>query len=197
MKDPAEPQITISEHLSCAVSGKVANTYQPFRGQRFDRCPQMFIARCEKCLPLGLAKLFRSSIPAAGFDKRQRAIVYHEMFVEENIGGTEPLGKQSPQSVAAYFAPLTCKSGNETFWMLFRGTAYWRFDLKPIAHCRHLTKRYPGLNHTEWAGIHPEKDHAFAAVSVSAQIHFVRCPRVFERVVNAGNGWREPKTSNR
>src|SRR4051812_16414574 len=110
------------------------------------------------------------------------------MFVEECVRGIEPLSKQSPQSFATYFASLTCESGNKPFWMLFGWRPNRCFDFKPIANCRDLAERYPGLDHTERAGIHSQKDDALPVVTVLSQVSFMRFPGIIERVVDVGDG---------
>jgi hypothetical protein len=57
-------------------------------------------------------------------------------------------------------------------------------NAQPIAHGRDLTERDTGLRHTKRTGIHPEKQHALAAISVTPQIHLMGAPGVDQWIVN-------------
>src|SRR5262245_36089010 len=69
-------------------------------------------------------------------------------------------------------------------------------DPEPVAHRGNFTERNTGLHHAERSGIHAEKEHAFAAFAVSAQIFLMRGPGVIERIVNEGYGRRETQAAD-
>jgi len=64
-------------------------------------------------------------------------------------------------------------------------------NFHPVADGGDFAKRNSDLCHAERAGIHAQKNHAFATVTKPAQIIFMRLPSVSERIVNVRDWWRE------
>jgi ABC-type nickel/cobalt efflux system permease component RcnA len=63
-----------------------------------------------------------------------------------------------------------------------------RFNLHPVAHGRNFAEGHAGLHHAERTGIHSEENNALGCVRERAQVGFVPCPGVIERVVNKSDG---------
>ncbi len=105
--------------------------------------------------------------------------------------------EQSPQTFATDFAPGTIEPEHRPFRIFFSRLVDLRSNAEPIAYGRDLSERNASLCHPEWARIHPEKNHTLRAVTVTAEINFVRAPGVIEWVVNVRDGRSESLFANR
>ena len=69
-------------------------------------------------------------------------------------------------------------------------------DAEPIPHGGNLAERHARLRHAERPRIHSKKDHSLARISILAQIRLMRCPRVFQRIINVRNRRRETQLAH-
>jgi hypothetical protein len=168
---------------------EITNTDDPFRFKDANDFSQMFIAHDEQCCALDWWQFVRSSIPSACLDKGERAIIHHKVFFEELFGRAKAFREQSPQTLAADFAPCAIESHHRPFGMLVRGTLNRGLNAKPIAHRCDFSEWDTGLRHTKRTGIHSEEQHAFVTITIASQVNLVRMPGINERIVNIRH-WR-------
>jgi len=184
------------DYVTRTFCSEVANTDDPFRFKDANDFAQMFIARDEQWSALARRQFVRSSIASARLDKRERAVIHHQVFLEELIGRAKAFREQSPQTLAADFAPSAIEAHHRPFGMLGRGSLNRGLNAKPIAHCRDFPEWDTGLHHTKRTGIHSEEEHAFATIGIASQVNLVRTPGVNERIVNARHRRRELQCFN-
>src|SRR5205085_6545565 len=196
MQNLADPQWRIGGDIACAFPSEFTDTDEPFRLQDANNLPQMFVTYAKKWSALAWRQFVQSSIASACLDKRERAIIHHQVFFEELFGRAKAFREQSPQTLTADLAPRAIESHHRPCGMLVRGTLNRGLNAKPIAHRRNFPERDTGLRHTKRTGIHSEEQHAFAAIAIASQIDLVRIPGVNERIVNVRYRSRELQCFN-
>src|SRR5437868_10195244 len=141
MQNLADPYWRIGDDIACAFPSEFTDTDEPFRLQDANNLPQMFVTYAKKWSTLAWRQFVRSSIASACLDKRERAIIHHQVFFEELFGRAKAFREQSPQTLTADLAPRAIESHHRPFGMLVRGTLNRGLNAKPIAHRRNFPER--------------------------------------------------------
>jgi hypothetical protein len=191
MQNAADAQAFTRKELLGALGSKIAYADDPFRLKNVHDLAQMFVARGEQRGAFRCRQFIWGAIPAAALHKSEWAIIHHNVLLKKFFSGTESLGEKSPQPLTTDLAALTRESDYESLRVLTCRTTDLGLDPEPIADGGDLTERDAGLDHAERARIHPEKDHPFRCVGITAQVSFVCRPGIIEWVVNVRDGWSE------
>lgn len=177
----------IRKNERCPARREIADADDPFGLENFNDTAQVRVARCVKRGSLRCREFVRRQITPGLVEKRQRAVVCHEMLCEKFSRRPEPFGKESPQPPSADFGTFAVESLNRPLGMLALGLADGSFDSHPVAHGADFSERHASLRHAERAGIHTEKYDTFVAAAKFAEVCFMRSPGVVEWVINKGD----------
>src|SRR2546423_10547733 len=155
------------DYFTRAFTREIPHADEPFGFQDANNFPQMLITGGKQRRPLVPREFVRRSIAPAPFTKREWAIIHHHVLLEKFFSRAKAFRKQSPQALAANFAARAIESQHRPFRMFVRRMVNSGLNAEPIAHGSNLAERDTGLRHTKRTGIHSEKQHALADISVA------------------------------
>src|SRR5262249_1685626 len=137
--------------------------------------------------------LVRGQVPAARFDENERAVVEHEVALEEAFWSSESVLGPAPEARAAHLAARAGEAQDGAFRVLSRRASDLTLYPHPISDHLHVAERDARLRHPEWPGVHTDEEHALRPLSPRLQVGLVRLSGVVERIVQVGHRRRETK----
>ena len=85
MKDATKLKITVAQDLPRACLGEGTDPDDPFGLKDVDQSPQMSVTRFVERFAFGDRQLVGGSVPARLFHEYERAVIDHEMVLEEGF----------------------------------------------------------------------------------------------------------------
>src|SRR5690349_23865027 len=125
-----------SDDFTRAFCREIADADKPFGLQNTKNFAQMLVAGGKERSPLLRRQFVGGTIAAVFLDKRERAIIHHDVFFKKRFGRAKTFGEQSPQTLAADFSARAIESHYRPLGMFVRRTLDCGWNREPIADCR-------------------------------------------------------------